>query len=276
MGINRIETKLDVGAAVPFKAVHITDTHLTHADMRDGERKTALAHSRAPYFPLADEVLRSAAATAKAENAPILHTGDLIDFVSAANLEAARRFTGANDCFVAAGNHEFSLYVGEAKEDAAYRNQSLAAVQQAFGNDIRMSARTLNGVNFVALDDGYYLFERAQFLFLKKEVEKGMPVVLLMHTPIYTPSLYDIQKAAGEVAYLTAVPEARMRDYPADRYEQQIANETTRETVAYIMNQPTIRAIIAGHIHKNTSSLLAGRIPQITTACTDIRLIEFV
>ena len=65
---------------------------------------------------------------------------------------------------MAAGNHEYSLYVGEAWEDAAYRNQSLATVQEAFINNIRMAARVIGGVNFVALDDGYYLFEEEQSL----------------------------------------------------------------------------------------------------------------
>ena len=87
-----------------------------------------------------------------------------------------------------------------------------------------------------------------------------------MHTPIYDPSLYDIQKAAGEVAYLTAVPEARMRDYPADRYEQQIADETTRETVAYIMNQPKIRAILAGPVPCSPGAYRRSRRPAPISA----------
>lgn len=274
--INVIDTKLTVGAAAPFKALHLADTHLIYADMRDGERKVELARSRIPYFPVFEEAACTAAAMAKAENIPILHSGDFIDFVSAANLEAAARYTAENDCFVAAGNHDFSLYLGEAKEDAAYRNRSLAAVQKAFRNDIRMDSRVINGVNFVALDDGYYLFEKEQLDFLRTQVAKGLPIVLLLHVPLYEPTLYDLEIHAG-CAYLTAVPEERMRHYPPERYEQQRADETTRETVRYIESQPLIRAVLAGHIHKNTYTFLAGgRLPQITTDCPDIRRIEFV
>ena len=38
-----IETTLCVGAANPFFAIHLSDTHLTYADERDGERKVILA-----------------------------------------------------------------------------------------------------------------------------------------------------------------------------------------------------------------------------------------
>ena len=42
---------------------------------------------------------------AKAHGLTIVHTGDLIDFVSEANLDAAKKFTAENDVFFAAGNH---------------------------------------------------------------------------------------------------------------------------------------------------------------------------
>ena len=269
-----IQSKLHIGIKNPLSVIHISDTHLTYADMRDGERKVELAKGRKTCFPYDEEaVLQLAGDLAREKGIPIVHTGDLIDFVSLANLERARQFTAENDCFLAAGNHEFSLYVGEAKEDAAYRNQSLAAVQAAFANDIRMSARMIGGVNFVALDNGYYLFEEAQLDFLKKEVERGAPVVLLMHTPLYEPVLYDIQMKKAPCAYLVDVPEEKMRTYPPDRYEQQLADAATRETVAYIAAEPAIKAIITGHLHANYEGVFAGRIPQMMTACDDVRII---
>ena len=274
--MNLIQTKLKIGVETPSQVLHITDTHLTYADLRDGERKVTLAEKRARYFPHAEEVLSSAAQIASERGIPIVHTGDLIDFVSTANLEAAKRFTDRNDCFMAAGNHEFSLYVGEAKEDTAYRNQSLAAVQQAFKNDIRMASRIIGGVNFVALDNGYYLFEREQLDFLRREVLRGLPVILLFHTPLYEPALYQRVMERSACAYLTAVPEELMKGYPADRSLQQLADAVTRETVEYIEGEPQIKAIVSGHLHFNYEGIFGGRIPQVMTSCTDARLIEIV
>ena len=274
--MNIIQTTLHIGVEKPFRVLHATDTHLTYADLRDGERKVALAEKRARYFSKAAKMLDAIAKLSKEQDLPILHTGDLIDFVSVANLEVCKRFTEENDCFMAAGNHEFSLYVGEAKEDAAYREQSLAAVQAAFQNNIRMDARVIGGVNFVALDNGYYLFERAQLDFLKSEVAKGLPVVVLFHTPLYERKLYDINMGHAPAAYLTAVPEELMRSYPADRYEQQLADAVTREAVDYIASEPCIKAIITGHLHRDYEGVFADRIPQVMTACTTLRVIEIV
>ena len=53
-----------------------------------------------------------------------------VDVVEQLAIDRAKEFCETVDVFMAAGNHEFSLYVGEAWEDEAYRNQSLALVFQ--------------------------------------------------------------------------------------------------------------------------------------------------
>ena len=35
--LNIIHTTLPVGATAPFKIIHLSDTHLTYADLRDGK-----------------------------------------------------------------------------------------------------------------------------------------------------------------------------------------------------------------------------------------------
>ena len=274
--LNITHLTLPVGATAPFRALHLSDTHLTYADLRDGERKVKLMDWRLPGFPHAEAVLAEAGALSKELNIPIFHTGDLIDFVSLANLEAVKAFTDTHDVYMATGNHEFSLYVGEAKEDAAYRNQSLPAVQACFGNNIRMDSRVVSGVNFIALDNGYYYFEPEQLDFLKAQAERGLPMVLMMHTPLYTPEFYEEMMGRCPCAYLTGVPEEKMQCYPPDRYVQQKADEVTLEMMDYIAKEPLIKAILAGHTHFNYESVYAGRIPQIVTGVTDGRIVEFV
>lgn len=269
-----ITTKLHIGVAEPFKVLHISDTHITYADLRDGERKVEMAKERFPIFPHAEEMLTAIDKLSKETGAPIVCTGDLIDFVSTANLERAKAFVDEHDLFMAAGNHEFAQYVGIGKEDAAYRNESLAKVQAAFKNDIRLSSRIIGGVNFIALDNGYYLFDEEQFAFLKNEVAKGYPIILLVHTPFYERALYDAGMASSTSAYLLNVPEELMRDYPPFRYEQQLADSITREVDAYIRSEPLIKAIIAGHIHENYEGMITDTLPQYAINCTTIRIFE--
>ena len=51
--------------------------------------------------------------------------------------------------------------------------------------------------------------------------------------------------------YMIAPPEAYYSRYDERRRKEQIATKETLDAVAYIQNEPTIQAIIAGHIHEN-------------------------
>lgn len=266
-----LENHIHIGIEKPFSVFHASDTHITFADGRDDERKIQLAINRARSFPFANENLCFIQSKAVTETKTLIYTGDLIDFVSELNIEKAKAFIDSIDCFMAAGNHEFSLYVGEAKEDTAYRNKSLKKVQAAFKNDIRMSSRELNGVLFVALDNSYYLIDEEQFKFLKSECEKGLPVILCMHTPLFSKDLYDFSREGESIpAYLMSVPEELMTDYSPDRYEQQKQDEITAEAYDYIINSDVIKALITGHIHKDYEGSLNGKI-QIATDISTLR-----
>ncbi len=241
---------VDLGLEKPFRAFHISDTHLCLADERENQRKLNLAAGRRNYFGNSEEYLDASLAYAQKNSLLLFHTGDLIDFVSEKNLEAAEnRFAGRN-CFVSSGNHEFSQYVGEAKEDAAYKAQSFARVQKAFPNDLTFCSRIVNGVNFVALDDVYYDFTASQLAQFKEEVKKGLPIIMLCHVPLYTPELYDysMSREAG-CAYVTGAPAEKVAVYSNHRREQQTANESTVEFMSWLREQPLVKAIFCGHLH---------------------------
>lgn len=267
--MKRITTALEIGAEAHF--LHAGDTHLTFADGRDDERKNLLAAKRAKVFPTAESDFEEIIATSRKEKLPICHTGDLIDFVSEKNLDAARRFASECDMLFSAGNHEFSLYVGEAWEDEAYRNKSLAKVNAAFACDVRFSSRVIGGVNCVAIDNSYYLFDAEQLEKLKRETEKGLPTVLFMHTPLYERKLYDVMMERAECAYLCGVPEELMKFYSENRYRQQLADDITLETIDFIKNCQNVKAIFAGHNHFDYEGYVTETLPQFITGIGTIR-----
>lgn len=267
-----IKNEIHIGIEKPFAFLHMTDTHLTLVDERENERKKELAKSRKQWFSVAEEVLKQASAYAKENDYTICHTGDLLDFVSWANIDRAKSFCQENDVFMAAGNHEFSQYVGEAWEDAAYRNQSLDKVQAAFHNNIRFSCREVNDVNLVAIDNGYYLFEQEQLYALKEVATQKKPMILFMHTPLYTERLYNFIKArGGDSVYLMATPEEKMDWYSEHRFRQQKADAVTQEAYDYIMTEPLIKAVVTGHLHVNYEEKLMLGAVQLVTSCTDVR-----
>ena len=270
---NIVTTPLKLGASAPFKLLHISDTHLAFADERDDERKRKLAEGRYRSFAHAEEYFADELALAKKENALLCHTGDLIDFVSAANLDRAKKFADENDCFFVAGNHEFSLYVGEAFEDEAYREQSLAKVQACFRNDIRFSSRIVNGVNLVGIDDGYYRFDRPQLDALKQEAGRGLPILLFMHNPLYEQKLFEHCMTRASSAYLTAAPDELITGYDDYRYRQQKADDLTKEAFACIRSEPLIKAVFTGHLHYDWEGMVTDTLPQYVTGIGTARLI---
>lgn len=97
--MNTILTRVNAGASASFRLLHISDTHLTLADERNDQRKIKLAEDRSKYFPKAEQYLNEACKMAKKGNMTIAHTGDLIDFVSEANL-VQRNLQTITMCFL--------------------------------------------------------------------------------------------------------------------------------------------------------------------------------
>ena len=268
-----IETKVAAGSREPFSFLQASDTHLTRADSRDNVLKNELAARRASSFPDSEAGYRALLDRPAGEL--IVHTGDLIDFVSEANLDAAMALSSSHDLFFAAGNHEFSQYVGEAFEDGRYRAQSFAEVEACFRNPIRFAVREKNGVLLVAMDNGYYLLENWQLAALKRAASLGKPILLFLHTPLYEESLAKkaMEEQGNPCAYLMGAPEELLASYPAGRRIQQTPDGVTREACRYILSEPRIKAIFAGHMHYDAECMLTPDLPQFVTDVATFRTV---
>ena len=255
---------INVGATAPFKVLHISDTHLTRVDERDNERKHALAEKRRSAFPDAEKYFDAAIRYARENDLLLMHTGDLEDFVSEANLDYIAAHLNAEQWYTTAGNHEFSQYVGEAKENAEYKAQSYNKVQAVFPNDLTVASRIINGVNFVAIDNVYYYVTAEQHEAVKREFEKGLPVVLMCHIPFYTPEHCQVtlKKHQGRTSYMVATPPQVINDYrsnPDNPVSESHRNRLVSATLVspatqafydWLKEQPQLKAIICGHMHK--------------------------
>lgn len=253
---------IPVGAATPFSALHLSDSHFTRVDDRENDRKKQLAVKRAKIFPQAEAYFDAALDYARKKNLLLLHTGDLIDFVSAANLDYVAQKLGGDSWITAAGNHEYSQYVGEALEDEAYKAQTYSKVQASFPNDLTFASCIVNGVNFVAVDDVYYNFTKRQKKLMKKEIKKGLPIVMLCHVPMYTPEhcRARLLSTRGKSAALAGVPLEITEKYPdnpafppekqwKNRRIQERADKSTLDFIAWLKKQPLLKAVLCGHTH---------------------------
>lgn len=281
------EITIPVGAKEPFSVLHTSDNHLCLADERDNERKRKLAEDRVRCFTKEyperlQEMTEEIFAYAREHNLPILHTGDLIDFVSVANLDYTKKLMEGADVFVAAGNHEFSQYVGEAWEDEAYKAQSFEQVKAAFPGDFWFQTRMIGGVKFIALENGYYYVTEEQLRLFKEATAEDVPTVLMVHNPLYSEDTfrkYKEGRPASEPAYLFGCPEDLMWEWEEYRRLQQRPNDVTKEFMAYCGNLPCLKAVLAGHMHEFSASTLDFGIPQYVVGAgykSDVNLYTFV
>jgi len=261
--LNVLQTTIKIGLPAPVKLLHVTDTHIALDDDRVSNRAACFdkdfENCSHVYFFQALEYARE-------KGIPLLHTGDLIDFLSENNFAFVDKYLSDVDYIYAAGNHDFCHWVGEAVEDYAYKWEMIKRSAPHFRSNLYFASRIVGGVNIVTMDDSYYLISDGQVEMLKAEVAKGLPVVLAMHVPLYTKALADDVMTRNPCAYVTAAPEEYLVRYPEYRRLQQAPDEATLRAVDYIENEPMIKAVITGHDHCNFEDILPGiGIPQITT-----------
>lgn len=269
-----IRNSICAGASEPFSLLHVTDIHIALPDETDEERIIQLAEKRRKKYTFSERVLEETAALAKEESALPLITGDIMDCFSHGSAEVIKTFTEKNECLFAAGNHDFRVFGGMEYDVPASREKNLGAVSALFKNDIRFFSRIINGVNIVGIDDAYYRFEEYQLEALKKETEKGLPIVLALHVPLYTPECYDLMiTEKRRYASLVCVPEEKMNIYPPERYIQQKEDAATREAYDFILSCGLIKAVVCGHVHKNFEAELPSGVPQLITGTDTARIL---
>ena len=274
--LNVIKTTLKVGLEKQIRFLHITDTHITRDDPSGRKRREEIFNVN--YENCAEDYFLQAAAYAKAEGIPVLHTGDMIDFLSQGNFDFIDRHFADLDYMYAAGNHDFCHWVGKAKEDYAYKWEMMKRIAPHIKSNLYFDSRVIEGINFVTLDDSYYLISDGQTEMLRAEAAKGYPIVLAMHVPLYTKALAEKTMEKNPCAYLTGAPEELLAVYPEDRRLQQTPDEATKRAIAYIQSEPLIKAIVTGHNHLNFEEAYADKV-QITTVGTyegDVREITLV
>ena len=269
--LNILKTELKIGLDAPVRLLHVTDSHICLANEADAAYDPELvghAKQRGDAFGGEEQIesyFTQALDYARRENIPMLHTGDLYDFLSEANFAYMEQALSSVDSIYAAGNHDFCHFVGRAIEDYQYKWENLRRVQPHVKQNLYFDSRIIGGVNIVTLDDGYYLFSKGQEEMLRAEAAKGYPIILCMHVPLYTPKLAELILEKNACAYVTGAPREMYTKYPNDRRLQQNPDRTTLEMIDYIKSEPMIRAVIAGHVHRNHEEPLDNGVMQICT-----------
>ena len=238
------------GATKPFSVLHVSDTHLTAVYPHEDKWKQEMSRADTPIFGAKqEEALAEAVAYAKRHCDFLLHTGDLIDFVSEANLDISKRLLPGG-CLGALGNHEYSHYgwlVKKAGTAGPGREETRKMLSKVCPFRIPIAAKELNGVVFVAIDDADGTVSEDQVKTFRCIAVRGKPIILCMHVPFYTPGICRAGKRWWKKGTDEANPELKLPDF-----QRQRSDPATCEFIKYLKGEPRLKGILSGHLHMFT------------------------
>jgi predicted phosphodiesterase len=259
-----------------IKVVHIADTHLFMDDKRgvpfqEYSNRMAKAYNQTTHFQTREktnpeESFEQTLAFAKEVNADVINlVGDIFSFPSEAAIEWVRSkldATGIPYIYVA-GNHDWH-YEGmkgslESLRDTWIEKRLLPLYQ---GNHPLMAAYDIKGIRFLAIDNSTYQINEEQLAFLSAQIASGLPLVLLVHIPMYAPGK-NISFGCGNPFWGAATDRSfeleRRPKWPESGHTQ-----TTFDFYKKVFDAPNLMGIFAGHKHRNSIEVIKGK-PQIVS-----------
>ena len=220
---------VEVGAERPFSVLHVSDSHLRRIDSRDGAALYDFAKARSRNGrELGEYYLDEAVHHARLTRMTIVHTGDFMDFKSAANLEYAERRLCTDDFLACVGNHEFWADAVH-QETEGYKLQSLPRLKRSW-HGLPVSVHCMNGVNFFVFDNSFETVTREIATAFDQTAKEGRPIVMVCHVPLWA-------EGCGLKEGVCGMPGLKKND------------EVSCSFVEKVRHEPLVRAILAGHVH---------------------------
>ena len=256
---------LHIGLEKPIKVLHVTDSHVLPQDEIDNDYKKWLVGRFGVTHEDTVAALNEQIAYAEKNCDLMLHTGDLLDYATPGCFELARKVLKHEKMLFTAGNHDYVEIIGD---QWIWMDRERAMRPECLDMNPFFNAHVYGGVNFIGIDNSNHQAEDWQTELLRAEAQKGLPIVLLLHAPLFEQSLYEcaMEHTGGESAYLVGCDEEHIKLFrSATRAREQRPNEATMRFVDYVNSEPLIKAVVAGHVHFNFESMLPGGAVQYVT-----------
>ena len=266
--MNQLET--------PFKVMFLSDTHFTIEDERGksyyqySKRMGGSAVEPENYGISngCEQALIASLEQAKQDSVDlVILGGDIINFPSAASVDSLMKImvnSGLKWTYIS-GNHDWH-YEGEPGNPIEQRNKWECSVLKPLyqGENPLYYAKQLRGVNFVFIDNSTNEILPEQLSFLQQEIKRGLPIIMIMHIPMYLPG-QNIDYGCGNPNW------NRMNDvyYEIERREPWPENGHSRTTYEFrdlLIKTPCIIGIFAGHTHEEKVDFFMNKIQYVTGA----------
>jgi hypothetical protein len=273
-----------------FSITAVADTHL----FRDDERgvpyrhysaRMAGAYHTTKHFKTGaaltpEHAFRNVLASAReAKSELFAMIGDIVSFPSEAAVEwVCNEVANAGlPTVYTAGNHDWHYEGMEGSSTdlrAAWIEKRLLPLYG--GRNPMMAAHDIKGVRILVIDNSTYEIERDQLAFFQSHAATGVPLVLMVHIPLYAPGR-PIGFGCGHPEW-GASSDKSYQIEKRPRWRETGHTATTREFHRAVFSCPSLLGVFAGHTHKASTDIVNG-IPQFVAdanfraACVTI---EFV
>ena len=259
-----------------IKIIHIADTHLYMDDDRgtpflNYSDRMAKAYNQTTHFKTREKTnpkksFEEALEFAKELNADVITlVGDIFSFPSELAIEwvlSKLEAIGIPYIYIA-GNHDWH-YEGMKGKLTSLRDKwiekRLMPLYQ--GNNPLMAAYDIKGIRFLAIDNSTYEINDEQLIFLSEQVASGLPLVLLVHIPMYAPGK-KISFGYGN-PFWGATTDRNSELERRPKWPENGHTKTTFEFYKKVFDSSNVMGIFAGHIHRNSIEIIKGK-PQIVS-----------
>ena len=265
-----LKSQLDLGLVQPIRILQVSDCHLSGCCEEDSEKAKAKSKKKTAEFlketgGVTQEQRLKEALDLSAEYDALALTGDIADSPSRANLELLASMLEGRRYLYTFGNHDYYTYDSDSG-NADDRERFLDDFLRFLPCDPTMDSLQVGGVNLVALDDSLAQFSALQLEFLKAEVAKGLPILLFLHLPLYSPTFVPQAYEWWDSSMCVGTP-ADMLAAHGETDPKMRAEAETLLMLDYIREEPLIKAIFASHLHFSDEANVLGKPQFVNKPC---------
>jgi 3',5'-cyclic AMP phosphodiesterase CpdA len=263
--------QINVGAKKPFRMLHISDSHIATMSAKDLAKADDVElkwyEGRRRHFATWGTGLAAALVYSKVHNLPIIHTGDLADYLSDANCPIVKHEFEGLDCLYAVGNHEKAGTHRPGPREHQYA-AARAKAEPFFPNPFPVHSKIVNGVNFVAFDNtglSNDIFDE-QFAKIEQEFKKGLPVVLAYHIPFFEEGIATAKLSITKSKRIKTIGdfnEAYMAACPG-KWTYKI----NKKLSVWLKEQKNLKAMLCGHFHQECQGQYTETAKQYVAGAT--------
>ena len=228
--LNIKEITVRAGVPKPFSVLHVSDSHIARIDSRSEVGVWAFAAQRSRNGrELGEHYLNAAFEYAHRAGIKVIHTGDVMEFASAANLEYTERRFKSEDVLACVGNHEY--WTTAATYEDSVRDTLMPQLRPVFPYGLPASTIEHGGISFFVFDNAFERVNGEIVGRFRETIAKRLPIVLVCHVPAYAAELDE--KLEG----LPGGPEWK-------------PDAATAEFLKLTRAEPLVKAVLCGHLHQ--------------------------